>query len=46
MGGGISVDVPATKILGRCEPGIPGGVDSSESASFFRIAYESNESLE
>ena len=45
-GGDISVDAPATKILGRCVPGIPGGVDASESASFFRIAYESNDSLE
>ena len=29
IGGDIHVDVPPTKILGGCVPGIPGGVDAS-----------------
>ena len=29
LGGDIPVDVPPTKILGGCVPGIPGGVDAS-----------------
>ena len=29
IGGDIPVDVPPTKILGGCVPGIPGGVDAS-----------------
>ena len=28
--GDIPVDVPPTKILGGCVPGIPGGVDASD----------------
>ena len=31
IGGDIPVDVPPTKILGGCVPGIPGGVDASDS---------------
>jgi len=30
IGWDIPVDVPPTKILGGCVPGIPGGVDASE----------------
>jgi len=29
IGGDIPVDVPPSKILGGCVPGIPGGVDAS-----------------
>ena len=32
LGGDIPVDVPPTKILGGCVPGIPGGVDASDRA--------------
>jgi len=28
--GDIPVDVPPTKILGGCVPGIPGGIDASD----------------
>ena len=32
--GDIPVDVPPTKILGGCVPGIPGGVDASGATTY------------
>jgi len=37
IGGDIPVDVPPTKILGGCVPGIPGGVDASGNDEEFHL---------
>ena len=38
LGGDIPVDVPPTKILGGCVPGIPGGVDASDNHHIQRLS--------